>query len=92
MAPGGPFRCHGCRPDGRPARPHHKRVQLTPDGHRAYLEAVEGAFGFDVDYAMLVKLCGKGDGTDRSAEARYSPPACIGTRTEIIQGDRTPIL
>lgn len=33
------------------------RVQLTTDGHRAYLEAVEGAFGGDVDYAMLVKLC-----------------------------------
>src|SRR6267143_6287706 len=34
------------------------RVQLTSDGHRAYLEAVEGAFGADIDYAMLVKLYG----------------------------------
>jgi hypothetical protein len=34
------------------------RVQLTSDGHKAYLEAVEGAFGADVDYAMLVKLYG----------------------------------
>src|SRR6266852_5709186 len=34
------------------------RVQLTTDGHRAYLEAVEGAFGADIDYAMLVKLYG----------------------------------
>ena len=62
------------------------RVQLTTDGHRAYLEAVEGTFGADIDYAMLVKLYGKGDGTDRSAEARYRPPACVGTRTEVIQG------
>ena len=34
------------------------RVQLTSDGHKAYLEAVEGAFGGDIDYAMLVKLYG----------------------------------
>src|SRR5262249_28024208 len=34
------------------------RVQLTSDGHRAYLEAVEGAFGSDIDYAQLVKLYG----------------------------------
>ena len=34
------------------------RVQLTSDGHKAYLEAVEGAFGGDVDYAMLVKMYG----------------------------------
>ena len=36
------------------------RVQLTTDGHGAYLEAVEGAFGGDVDYAMLVKLVRSG--------------------------------
>ena len=34
------------------------RVQLTSDGHKAYLEAVEGAFGGDIDYAMLVKIYG----------------------------------
>ena len=62
------------------------RVQLTTDGHRAYLEAVEDAFGAEIDYAMLVKIYGKGDGTDRSTEARYSPPACIGTRTHVVQG------
>ena len=62
------------------------RVQLTTDGHRAYLEAVEDAFGADIDYAMLVKIYGKGDGSDRTTEARYSPPACIGTRTQVIQG------
>jgi len=52
------------------------RVQLTTDGHRAYLEAVEGAFGNDIDYAMLIKLYGE----DRVTEARYSPSECIGCR------------
>ena len=58
------------------------RVQLTTDGHKAYLEAVEGAFGGDVDYAQLIKLYGdapKGD-------TRYSPPACIGARKRPIEG------
>jgi IS1 family transposase len=58
------------------------RVQLTTDGHRAYLSSVEGAFGSDVDYAMLVKLYGN----DRENEARYSPADCIGTRTAEISG------
>ena len=62
------------------------RVQLTTDGHRAYLEAVEEAFGADVDYAMLVKLYGKG-GDERNPDTCYSPSECIGTRTEIIEGD-----
>ncbi len=60
------------------------RVQLTTDGHRVYLEAVEGAFGADVDYAMLVKLYGGDSGRD--AEARYSPAQCLGTRTVCIAG------
>ena len=47
------------------------RVQLTSDGHRAYLEAVEAAFGADVDYAQLVKLSGA---SSDSAKGRYSPP------------------
>ena len=54
------------------------RVQLTSDGHRAYLEAVEGAFGGDVDYAMLVKLYGGEGGV--SSEKRYSPAECTGIR------------
>ena len=62
------------------------RIQLTTDGHRAYLEAVEGAFGGDVDYAMLVKLYGKGI-DERTSEARYSPSECIGARKEIVEGD-----
>jgi IS1 family transposase len=60
------------------------RVQLTSDGHRAYLEAVEDAFGSEVDFAQLVKIYGKELG---QAEARYSPPACIGTRKRKIIGN-----
>lgn len=52
------------------------RVQLTSDGHRAYLEAVEGAFGCDVDYAQLVKLYGNTIG----APGRYSPAECTGSK------------
>jgi len=62
------------------------RVQLTSDGHRAYLEAVEDAFGADVDYAMLQKLYGE----DPQAEKRYSPAKCIGAKVEVIQGDPEP--
>ena len=51
------------------------RVQLTSDGHKAYLEAVEGAFGGDVDYAMLNKIYGA---SPESAKGRYSPAECIG--------------
>jgi len=58
------------------------RVQLTTDGHRAYLEAVEGAFGDDVDFAQLVKLYG--DAPER--EKRYSPAECVGTRKRRITG------
>lgn len=63
------------------------RIQLTTDGHRAYLTAVEGAFGADVDYAMLVKLYS----TDPSLEGKYSPGECCGTRTEAISGNPDPI-
>src|ERR1035437_8215589 len=52
------------------------RVQLTTDGHRAYLRAVEDAFGANIDYAMLIKLYGG----DSEPEKRYSPAECIGTR------------
>lgn len=59
------------------------RVQLTSDGHKAYLEAVEGAFGADVDYAMLVKIYGaSADG----GKGRYSPADCCGTRKIGISG------
>jgi IS1 family transposase len=60
------------------------RVQLTSDGHRAYLEAVEGAFGGDIDFAQLVKLYGP---SVESMQGRYSPAECIGARKEIIEGN-----
>jgi hypothetical protein len=63
------------------------RVQLTSDGHRAYLEAVEGAFGSDIDYAMLVKIYGA---APESAKGRYSPAECTGTRKERIEGNPDP--
>jgi IS1 family transposase len=68
------------------------RVQLTTDGHKPYLEAVEGAFGADVDYAMLIKLYGgeSGKGADKSAESRYRPAECTGTREVKITGNPDP--
>jgi IS1 family transposase len=57
------------------------RVQLTTDGLRVYLEAVEGAFGCDVDYAMLIKIY-----SSTQEETRYSPAECIGCESKIIQG------
>jgi IS1 family transposase len=63
------------------------RVQLTSDGHKAYLEAVEGAFGADIDYAMLVKLYGA---PSESAKGRYSPAECIGAHKEPIEGNPDP--
>jgi IS1 family transposase len=53
------------------------RVQLTTDGHKAYLEAVEEAFGADVDYAQLVKMYGA---SPESAAGRYSPAECTGIK------------
>ncbi len=60
------------------------RVQLTTDGHRAYLEAVEGAFGGDVDYAQLIKLYGA---SPDSAKGRYSPAECTGIKKNVVEGD-----
>lgn len=61
------------------------RVQLTTDGHKAYFEAVEGAFGGDVDYAQLIKLYGGATGRE-GHERKYSPAECMGTRKEIVEG------
>jgi IS1 family transposase len=58
------------------------KVQLTTDGHKVYLNAVESAFGGDIDYAMLVKIYGEEPG----GEKRYSPAECIGTQKSIISG------
>ena len=66
------------------------RVQITTDGHNAYLEAVEGAFGGDVDYAQLVKLYGEPAG-QKGYERRYSPSECIGTRKRHVEGDPDPV-
>jgi IS1 family transposase len=60
------------------------RVQITSDGHRAYAEAVEGAFGMDVDYAMLIKLYGT---PSEKYDTRYSPSGLIGTRTAVLSGN-----
>jgi IS1 family transposase len=62
------------------------RIQLTTDGHRAYAEAVEGAFGMDVDYAMLIKLYG----SDTALDRRYSTGQCIGTQTAVLAGSPDP--
>jgi IS1 family transposase len=59
------------------------RVQLTTDGHKAYLSAVEDAFGAEIDYAMLQKIYGA---TPEGPEVRYSPAVCMGTRKGVITG------
>jgi hypothetical protein len=58
------------------------KVQLTTDGHKPYLEAVEDAFGGDIDYAMLIKTYA----ADRAGEARYSPPVCTGCKKKQVAG------
>jgi IS1 family transposase len=59
------------------------RSQLTSDGHKAYLEAVEDAFGADIDYAMLIKLYGN---APESFKGRYSPADCTGIKKTKIEG------
>ena len=65
------------------------RVQLTSDGHKPYLEAVEAAFGADVDFAQLVKLYGPAP-AGRSPETRYSPGECTGIRKTTVEGSPDP--
>jgi IS1 family transposase len=62
------------------------RIQLTTDGHRVYAEAVENAFGSEIDYAMLVKIYG----ASNDGESRYSPATCIGCRTGVLAGNPDP--
>jgi IS1 family transposase len=62
------------------------RVQLTTNGHAAYLSAVDGAFEHNIDYAILVKKYG----TAPEAEKRYSPPICLGTDRTVIRGRPDP--
>ncbi len=62
------------------------RVQVTTDGHRGYLEAIEGAFGMDCDYAMLQKIYG----APAENHTRYSPAKCIGADMKIVSGNPDP--
>jgi IS1 family transposase len=62
------------------------RVQVTTDGHKAYLEAVEGAFGMDCDYAQLHKIYG----ASLENESRYSPAVCIGCDMKTVSGNPDP--
>jgi IS1 family transposase len=61
------------------------RVQLTSDGHKPYLEAVEQSFGADIDYAMLVKIYG-----DAPGAGRYSPGECVGAEQRRVEGRPDP--
>jgi len=62
------------------------RVQLTSDGHKPYLSAIEDAFGGAIDYAVLQKIYG----VDPQGERRYSPPVCLGCQVETVTGDPDP--
>jgi len=72
-------------------RPHaeRRRVQLTTDGLYWYVDAVDNAFGADVDYAMQQKQYG-GSTSDKSAAARYSPAKITSVTTEVIKGNPNP--
>lgn len=59
------------------------RIQLTTDGHRVYIDAIDNAFGSEIDYAQLVKLYGQ----EPETEKRYSPAECIGIEKHIMQGN-----
>ncbi len=59
------------------------RVQLTTDGHKAYLQAVEDAFGTEIDYAMLNKVYGP---APEGPQQRYSPALCMGAKKAVITG------
>jgi len=63
------------------------RVQLTTDGHKPYLTAVEDIFGIDIDYAQLVKIYGT---EQMPSESRYSPPKCLGARPTTVMGNPDP--
>jgi IS1 family transposase len=63
------------------------RVQLTSDGHKAYLDAVADTFGDEVDYAQLSKLYGF---APENAKGRYSPPECIGAHKTTVEGSPDP--
>ncbi len=63
------------------------RVQFTTDGHKAYLEAIEEAFGGDIDYAMLVKQYVTPKNAGKSHQHKYSPAECIGAKKVKLSGE-----
>ena len=60
------------------------RVQITTDGHNAYLKAIDDAFGIDVDYAVLEKIYAS---PTEGGQSRYSPPVCVGAKRKAITGE-----
>ena len=64
------------------------RVQITTDGHRPYIEAIEQAFGKEVDYAMLIKEYG----SDPKEERKFSPPVVLSEEVRVITGNPDPDL
>lgn len=62
------------------------RVQITSDGHKPYVNAIEGAFGGDVDYAVLQKIYGSA----AEGQKRYSPAECIGVVRNRVEGNPDP--
>jgi IS1 family transposase/lambda repressor-like predicted transcriptional regulator len=64
----------------------NNRVQLTTDGHKMYLNAVEDAFGGEIDFSQLIKIYGQSS----EGQIRYSPPVCIGTEVKNIEGGADP--
>lgn len=63
------------------------RVQLTSDGYKPYLQAVEAGFGGDIDYAILNKIYGS---VSETSKGRYSPAECIGIKRETVEGYPNP--
>jgi hypothetical protein len=64
------------------------RIQLTTEGHKVYANAVDNAFGSEIDYAILNKLYGQ----EPEQEKRYSPAKCIGPEIRILKGSPDPEL
>jgi IS1 family transposase len=64
----------------------NSRVQITTDGHKVYMNAIEGTFGMDCDYAQLQKIYG----ASMEPETRYSPARCIGCDMKVVSGNPDP--
>ncbi len=65
------------------------QVQLTTDGLKVYLDAVEDAFGGEIDYAQLIKVYGEAN-PGRQSEIRYSPTKMLSCQTKVVAGDPDP--